>query len=182
MVFFPSYRFMEDVYTCIQSLEELDDAIEIVLQSQFMGEEAREIFLETFEEERTNTLIGFCVMGGVFSEGIDLTAERLIGAIIVGTGLPQVCNERELLKQWFDKRQMSGFDYAYLYPGMNKVQQAAGRVIRTDEDRGVILLLDERFAGSTYKKLFPREWEQHDYCHIDSLEAHLNAFWSKNTP
>lgn len=179
MVFFPSYRFMEDVYTCIQSLEELDDAIEIVLQSQFMGEEAREIFLETFEEERTNTLIGFCVMGGVFSEGIDLTAERLIGAIIVGTGLPQVCNERELLKQWFDKRQMSGFDYAYLYPGMNKVLQSAGRVIRTEEDRGMILLLDERFLDRRYLETFPREWNDFQTCSLEHVSDLLKKFWAQ---
>lgn len=109
------------------------------------GEEAREIFLETFEEAREDSLAGFCVMGGIFSEGIDLTRDRLIGAVIVGTGLPQVCNDREILRSYFDGRKLSGFDYAYLYPGMNKVLQSAGRVIRTEEDRGVILLLDERF-------------------------------------
>lgn len=179
MVFFPSYRFMEDVYACIQSAAEMDEEIEIVLQSQFMGEGAREIFLETFEEERTNTLIGFCVMGGVFSEGIDLTAERLIGAIIVGTGLPQVCNERELLKQWFDKRQMSGFDFAYLYPGMNKVLQSAGRVIRTEEDRGVILLLDERFLDRRYLETFPREWNDFQTCRLETISGMLNEFWTK---
>lgn len=179
MVFFPSYRFMEDVYACIQPAAEANEEIEIVLQSQFMGEEAREIFLETFEEERTNTLIGFCVMGGVFSEGIDLTAERLIGAIIVGTGLPQVCNERELLKQWFDKRQMSGFDYAYLYPGMNKVLQSAGRVIRTEEDRGVVLLLDERFLDRRYLETFPREWNDFQTCRLETISGMLNGFWTE---
>ena len=85
-------------------------------------------------------MIGFCVMGGIFSEGIDLTEDKLIGAMIIGTGLPQVCLERELLKYYFDRKNLNGFDYAYLYPGMNKVLQSAGRVIRTDQDRGVIAL------------------------------------------
>lgn len=179
MAFFPSYRFMEDVYACIQSVPKAEGQIEIVLQSQFMGEEAREIFLETFEEERSNTLIGFCVMGGIFSEGIDLTAERLIGAIIVGTGLPQVCNERAILKQWFDEGGMSGFDYAYLYPGMNKVLQSAGRVIRTEEDKGMILLLDERFLDRRYLETFPREWNDFAVCRFDTAGQALRAFWSR---
>ena len=118
-------------------------------------------------------------MGGVFSEGIDLTAERLIGAIIVGTGLPQVCNERELLKQWFDKRQMSGFDYAYLYPGMNKVLQSAGRVIRTEEDRGMILLLDERFLDRRYLETFPREWNDFQTCSLEHVSDLLKKFWAQ---
>ena len=102
-----------------------------------MDEEKREAFLQAFDQDRSESLIGFCVMGGIFSEGIDLTEERLIGAFLVGTGLPQVCNEREILKQYFDRNGENGFSYAYLYPGMNKVLQAAGRVIRTAEDRGV---------------------------------------------
>lgn len=99
-------------------------------------------------------------MGGIFGEGIDLKNDRLIGAIIVGTGLPQVSDEREILKNYYDERGLSGFDYAFRYPGMNKVLQAAGRVIRTSEDRGVILLLDERFLQREYGALFPREWER----------------------
>lgn len=184
MAFFPSYRFMEDVYACIQSKIEAvgaEERIEIVLQSQFMGEEAREIFLETFEEERTNTLIGLCVMGGIFSEGIDLTAERLIGAAVVGTGLPQVCNEREILKKWFDEGGMSGFDYAYLYPGMNKVLQAAGRVIRTEEDKGIILLLDERFLDRRYLETFPREWSDFEVCGLKTVRHAVETFWFKTS-
>ena len=90
-------------------------------------------------------MIAFCVMGGIFGEGIDLKKEQLIGAIIVGTGLPQISNEREILMDYYEKRMGEGFDYAYRYPGMNKVLQAAGRVIRTIDDVGVIELLDERF-------------------------------------
>ncbi len=177
MVFFPSYRFLEDVYGQFQIEIGDHSEIECVLQSQYMGEQAREIFLETFEENRENTLVGFCVMGGIFSEGIDLTQDRLIGAIIVGTGLPQVCNDREILKQYFDSRNLSGFDYAYLYAGMNKVLQSAGRVIRTEEDRGVILLLDERFMRRQYGDIFPREWSGIQTCRLNTLEGKLKSFW-----
>ena len=124
-------------------------------------------------------MIGFCVMGGIFSEGIDLTAERLIGAAIVGTGLPQVCNEREILKRWFDEGGMSGFDYAYLYPGMNKVLQSAGRVIRTEEDAGVIMLLDDRFLDRRYLETFPREWSDFQVCGLKTVGRALGAFWSR---
>ena len=117
-------------------------------------------------------------MGGVFSEGIDLAKERLIGAVIVGTGLPQVCLERELLKNYFDTRGQNGFDYAYVYPGMNKVQQSAGRVIRTEEDRGVILLLDERFREARYRNTFPREWKGIQYCNIHNVRDQIQSFWS----
>ena len=116
-------------------------------------------------------------MGGIFSEGIDLTQDRLIGAVIIGTGLPQVCNDREILKQYFDSRNMKGFDYAYLYPGMNKVLQSAGRVIRTEEDRGVIILLDERFMQRQYQEIFPREWEGYQICRIDNLGLKIKEFW-----
>lgn len=177
MIFFPSYRFMDEVCQCFRREIQGRTDIDCLIQTQYMDEEAREIFLETFEGERKNSLAGFCVMGGIFSEGIDLTRDRLIGAIIVGTGLPQVCNEREMLKQYFDSRNMRGFDYAYLYPGMNKVLQSAGRVIRTESDRGVIVLLDERFTGRQYKENFPREWEGYGTCKLAGLKNLLNEFW-----
>lgn len=177
IAFFPSYLFMQEVFQCF--LEQIDTGEEIdwVIQAQYMSEEAREIFLENFEEKRTNSLVGFCVMGGIFSEGIDLARDSLIGAIIVGTGLPQVCNEREILKQYFEKKGMSGFDYAYLYPGMNKVLQSAGRVIRTEDDKGVILLLDDRFLEEQYQKIFPREWGNVYSCRIENAAETVDAFW-----
>jgi len=181
MVFFPSYRFMADVHTFFEDKlaeEDAHERIECILQSQYMSEEAREIFLETFDEERDYSLVGFCVMGGVFAEGIDLAEDKLIGAAIVGTGLPQVCNEREILKQHFDAQGMTGFDFAYLYPGMNKVLQSAGRVIRTDEDRGVIMLLDERFFGARYREVFPREWKDVKPCRIGDIEKKIKDFWA----
>lgn len=148
-----------------------------MMQEQNMNEQDREAFLQAFEAERKGSLAGFCVMGGIFSEGIDLTKERLIGAMIVGTGLPQVCNEREILKQYFDRHGENGFDYAYLYPGMNKVLQAAGRVIRTEEDKGVIALLDDRFVGRRYLEIFPREWRELTYCNVKTIREKVEQFW-----
>lgn len=181
MVFFPSYRLMEDVYEYFQKAAGDVGDIECIVQSQYMNEEAREIFLENFEEERQNSLVGFCVMGGVFSEGIDLAKDRLIGAVIAGTGLPQVCNDREIVKQYFDSRGMKGFDYAYLYPGMNKVLQSAGRVIRTEYDRGIIVLLDERFMGRQYQEIFPREWSGYKVCQLETLRGQLEEFWDESS-
>ena len=184
MAFFPSYKFMEEVYDIFLELlqeEETDIEVDSIIQAPYMSEEAREIFLESYEEQREGSLMGFCVMGGVFSEGIDLSEDKLIGAVIVGTGLPQVCRERELLKEYFDNKGINGFDYAYVYPGMNKVQQSAGRVIRTEDDRGVILLLDERFREKRYKETFPREWEGFGYCSIQSIENQIHAFWDENS-
>jgi len=175
LAFFPSYKFMEDVL--IELKKQCTDNVEIVVQDQNMNEEKREEFLNQFKEKRKGTLVGFCVLGGVFSEGIDLTDESLIGAIIVGTGLPQVCNEREILKNYFDEQNMSGFDFSYLYPGMNKVLQAAGRVIRTETDRGVIALLDERFWNRHYREIFPREWSDFQYCNIEQIEESIKKFW-----
>ena len=182
IAFFPSYKFMEEVYRIFVSMAEEngdEDSVEYVMQSQYMSEEAREIFLENFEETREKSLMGFCVMGGIFSEGIDLAEDKLIGAVIVGTGLPQVCRERELLKTYFDEQGLRGFDYAYLYPGMNKVLQSAGRVIRTDEDRGVILLLDDRFRDQRYQEVFPREWANTGICNAGNVEEQIEEFWER---
>ena len=123
------------------------------------------------------TVIGFCVLGGIFSEGIDLKEDRLIGAIIVGTGLPQIGSERELLRDYYDEKAGCGYEYAYVYPGMNKVLQAGGRVIRTENDRGIIALLDERFHTNVYKSLFPREWLPCPKVTIATLEETVNRFW-----
>lgn len=175
MAFFPSYRFLEEVHTCF--LECVDHEVDSICQVSYMDEEQREEFLEEFEREREKSLVAFCVMGGIFSEGIDLTDDKLIGAVIAGTGLPQVCTEREILKQYFNAADMDGFDYAYLYPGMNKVLQSAGRVIRTESDRGVILLLDDRFRAMRYREVFPREWQQYQLGSVKNLEQEIRTFW-----
>ena len=177
MVFFPSYKFMQQVYDEFLPLNL--GKMDVCIQETGMREDKREAFLEEFQQERNNSLVAFCVMGGIFSEGIDLKNEQLIGALIVGTGLPQVSNEREILKQYYDKRNGEGFAYAYRYPGMNKVLQAAGRVIRTAEDVGVIELLDERFLQSDYQALFPREWEERDICRLENVSGYLNNFWKQ---
>ena len=176
LVFFPSYEMLEQVY---EVFLETDLSKECVckLQNVHMTEEEREIFLAEFEKEQEQSLLGFCVMGGIFSEGIDLAQERLIGAILVGTGLPKVCTEREILKQYFDGRGLGGFDYAYLYPGMNKVLQSAGRVIRTATDRGCVILLDKRFLRQEYERLFPREWKQPVSGNVSHLQKVLQEFW-----
>ena len=179
MVFFPSYRLMEDVYQVYE--EEFSvDWVRCIRQNSDMTEREREEFLEEFQS-REGTLVGFCVLGGIFSEGVDLTGESLIGAIIVGTGLPQIGSEREILKEYYDRKKQSGFDYAYRYPGMNKVLQAAGRVIRTKEDRGVILLLDDRFLGRDYGEIFPREWTHRSSCRLNTVEEAVSRFWRSFT-
>lgn len=188
MAFFPSYKMMEEVYWEFLGMadngkerEQQKMKIESICQQPGMKEEEREAFLEEFSEERSRerkgSFVAFCVMGGIFGEGIDLKKEQLIGAVIVGTGLPQISNEREILMNYYENRSGEGFDYAYRYPGMNKVLQAAGRVIRTVEDVGVIELLDERFLQSDYRSLFPREWEKRSVCRIDTVEELLEEFW-----
>ena len=177
LAFFPSYRFLEEVWEAFMELPQ--EQIEVAVQSQYMTEQEREEFLKKFEQERAHSLIGFCVMGGIFSEGIDLTEDKLIGAMIIGTGLPQVCLERELLKYYFDRKNLNGFDYAYLYPGMNKVLQSAGRVIRTDQDRGVIALLDERFMDRRCQEVFPREWNDFQICNSENIEEKIAGFWKE---
>lgn len=180
LVFFPSYRMLLEVYEIFLELYGGDEA-ECLIQSPGMNEEEREEFLRGFREEssaREKSRLGFCVMGGIFSEGIDLKGEALIGAAVIGTGLPQVCNEREILKNFYEAQGMDGFAYAYRYPGMNKVLQAAGRVIRTPEDQGIVLLLDERFLNSEYKRLYPLEWEEYEMCTLSDTSRLLEEFWS----
>lgn len=177
LAFFPSYKLMWEVQKVYEE-EFSADWVRCVFQTPEMREQEREAFLEEFSENE-GTLVGFCVLGGVFSEGIDLIGERLIGAFIVGTGLPQIGSQREVLREYYDKKGANGFDYAYRYPGMNKVLQAAGRVIRTQEDVGVILLMDERFLHREYQPLFPAEWADRTVCRLHTVEEKLQAFWRK---
>ena len=176
LAFFPSYAFMEEVFRVYMAMYGEEPVVHL-LQKEDMSEEDRESFLDVFREERERTVLGFCVLGGIFSEGIDLKHDSLIGAAIVGTGLPQVGQERELLKAYFDKQGLNGFDYAYRFPGMNKVLQAAGRVIRTAEDVGIVLLLDERFLQASYRVLYPREWEHIEVVDKGNAAAKMEAFY-----
>lgn len=195
MIFFPSHVFLQNVYEIYQKYFNAEGDVECIVQESYMNEESREAFLNRFrgnencdlrelihmdiEIEEERSLVGFCVMGGIFSEGIDLKNDSLIGALIVGTGLPQVCNERELLKNYFDAAGEDGFDYAYRYPGMNKVLQAAGRVIRTVDDFGIVALLDDRFLLPAYQRLFPREWREQEIVTVDQIGRKVEKFWDE---
>ena len=176
MVFFPSYLFMEEVYQ--KYLEHYHRDEELLIQRSDMKEAEKEEFLNHFDESE-HTVVGFCVLGGVFSEGIDLTGNRLIGSIIVGTGLPGVSNRRKIMMDYFDRIDGNGFLYSYLYPGMNKVMQAAGRVIRTQDDVGVVVLLDERFLYSDYKSTFPPEWKNYSVETLETVETSVKKFWDE---
>lgn len=179
-VFFPSYQMMEQTAEVAEKLlgwSETSEEMNLYSQKHSMTEEEKEGFLQAFSGQPTKLTVGFCVMGGIFGEGIDLKNDRLIGTVIVGTGLPMVCNEKELFRFYFDEAKGSGFEYSYLYPGMNKVMQSAGRVIRTTEDCGAILLLDDRFLTSAYQRLFPREWIPYETVSLDTIPDKLNEFW-----
>lgn len=179
MAFFPSHAFLQNVYQTYTEYFLSENAIECLIQEESMNEQTREEFLKQFIPREDKSLLGFCVLGGIFSEGIDLKNDSLIGAIIVGTGLPMVCNEREILRGYFDEQEEGGFDYAYKYPGMNKVLQAAGRVIRTMEDIGIVVLLDERFLSPSYLRMFPREWEHYERVNLQNVEDAVKRFWNE---
>lgn len=180
MVFFPSYIFLEKVLEQYEAMYPQDDETAFAVQSPLMTETDRRAFLDRFEQvSDEKSLLGFCVLGGIFSEGIDLRRDRLIGALIVGTGFPQVCAEREILKQYFDAEGGNGFDYAYRFPGMNKVLQAAGRVIRTAEDVGVVVLMDDRFCTGSYRRLFPAEWSGNRQTDSLGIGDKIARFWDE---
>ncbi len=176
MIFCPSYQFMQQVYD--RFMEIVPSYIDVIKQETGMREEDRAAFLSEFDPNRKNILAAFCVLGGIFGEGIDLTEDALIGAVIIGPGLPQVGTETKLLQEYFTKQGKDGFLYAYLYPGMNKVQQSAGRVIRTEQDKGVIALLDERFMQRQYQNCFPREWNSFTRCTLNDVGSILQDFWN----
>ena len=146
-----------------------------------MDREAHQEFLVQFQKQ-SDTLIGFCVLGGMFAEGIDFKGEQLIGVIVVSVGLPQINEETDLIKAYFDENDQKGFAYAYQYPGMNKVLQATGRLIRDDADSGVIVLLDERYASAAYRPLFPAHMRHYEIIHHEhELETHLEQFWKEHS-
>jgi DNA excision repair protein ERCC-2 len=175
LIYCSSYLYMQDI---LKVFEEYNNDYDIIVQNQDMSEIHKEEFLQSFRADRMKTMLGFAVMGGMFSEGIDLTGEKLSGAIIVGVGLPQLCLERDVVMDYFNKQKGVGFDYAYKFPGMNKVQQAAGRVIRTERDRGIVVLIDDRFDQVGYKKLFPKEWEGYFVAgSFRLLDEFIASFW-----
>jgi DNA excision repair protein ERCC-2 len=175
LVYFPSYAYMAAVLELLKaSLPER----QLLVQDRAMTEAERDVFLSQFSANNQETLVGLAVMGGIFGEGIDLVGERLIGVVVVGVGIPQLGLERDLIKAYFDRQGGRGFAYAYQYPGFNRVQQATGRVIRTETDRGIIVLIDDRFNHARYRQLFPAHWRGVQVVHNASeLNDRLTKFW-----
>jgi DNA excision repair protein ERCC-2 len=176
LLFFPSYQYMRMVLEIFRATA---PDIDVIAQEPGMTERQREEFLGRFETDNPATLVGFAVMGGVFGEGIDLVGTRLCGAAIVGVGLPAVGLERELIRDYFMDRFEKGFEYAYMYPGINRVLQAAGRVIRSEADRGVVLLIDQRYGAESYRTLLPSSWRPASIRSQDGLAEALSRFWGK---
>lgn len=175
MVFFPSYAYLDQV---LYGFTEACPELLTLIQTGQMSEGEREAFLAQFVPQPTTSLVAFCVLGGIFSEGIDLKGDRLSGVAIVGVGLPQMNVEQELLKGYYDQQNGDGFQYAYQIPGMNKVLQAAGRVIRDSQDVGVVLLLDQRFNTQRYKRYFPPHWQHGVIAHtVGQLSQQIEQFW-----
>ena len=175
LAFFPSYAYLQQVYEAFAARW---PDIPTLVQQRSLDDAGRAEFLAQFAPHPANTLLGFAVMGGIFGEGVDLVGDRLIGCAIVGVGLPQVNPRQEMLRRYYEEQSGCGFDYAYRYPGMNKVLQAAGRVVRTPQDKGVVLLLDDRFAQPDTARLFPPHWQHIQYLPgTAALETALAAFW-----
>lgn len=175
IVFFPSYKYMENV---LEVFEKKYPKVKTVVQKNTMTYSEKEEFLSEFKEDSGVLRVGFCVLGGSFSEGIDLPGTRLIGTVIVGVGLLGLSNERNIMKEYFDNTRENGYDYAYTYPGMNRVLQAAGRVIRSEDDKGIVVLIDDRYASEQYKNMFPMQWSDIKYSHdAKNLAENVKNFW-----
>jgi len=155
LVFFPSYTYMQRVYSIFNDVY---PDLNVMLQRNDMPEEERAGFLDLFKDDNPETLVGFTVLGGIFSEGIDLKGDRLIGSVIVSVGIPMINLRQDQIREYYSNQGKSGYDYAYVFPGMNKVLQAAGRVIRTETDSGMVLLIDDRFASKKYFDMYPEHW------------------------
>ncbi|MCE5251249.1 ATP-dependent DNA helicase [bacterium] len=179
LMFFPSYEYMLNVAGLFI---EKNPGIDTVIQTRGMSEDDRDAFLARFGDDNAETLAGFAVLGGIFGEGIDLIGDRLTGAVIVGVGLPGISIERELIRDYFNGNLEAGFEFSYMYPGINKVLQAAGRVIRSETDRGVVLLIDERFTTARYRELLPREWQTVCVKNGQDIRTALETFWSGHCP
>lgn len=194
MIFFPSYSYMREVYdiyrqkyACnvidLHNVEDgsyiyhISEGENVLIQDNNMTEADKENFLSVFMDNTSGNVTGFCVLGGIFSEGIDLRDKSLIGACIVGTGIPMICRQRNILRNYFDSMGKNGYQYAYVFPGMNKVLQAAGRVIRTSDDKGIILLLDDRFMTQEYQMQYPREWDKVYPVDINNTGKCIEDFW-----
>ncbi len=177
MVFFPSYKYMQELHGFFTAMH---PDINTIVQQKGMSEAQKAEFVARFDENNRETLIGFCVLGGVYAEGIDLVGERLIGSIVVGVGMPRLSNDRNVLSEYYSEKDLDGMLYAYIYPGMTRVMQAVGRVIRSEEDRGISILIDDRFATPVYRSLFPEHWRHAKFVsQPKSLKLLLDKFWNE---
>ena len=175
LVYFPSYEYMKSVCKAFAAIA---PECGIVMQKPGMSYKERQRFIDIFHEKRNGTIVGFCVLGGMFSEGIDLAGESLIGAVIVGCGMPQLSAERNIMASYYDEKNERGKEFAYTCPGMNKVLQAAGRVIRSENDHGIIVMIDDRLNDPDMKMLFPPHWRHMKYTsNLTSLNVILDDFW-----
>jgi Rad3-related DNA helicase len=175
-VYFPSYQYLNDT---LQAFQIRYSSVPVLVQRPGMTEAERDAFLAAFSIEHGEMLVGFAVLGGIFGEGIDLAGERLIGAVIVGVGLPQLSVERNLIRDYFQQQNTAGFEFAYTFPGMNRVLQAIGRVIRSETDHGLVLLIDARFNETRYRRLFPAWWKYLCVRHTDGLREAIGSFWQQ---
>ncbi len=175
MIFFPSHAYLKEIS---RRFAECFNDINLLIQQEEMKEEERESFLRSFKENNPETLVGFCVLGGIFSEGIDLTGDRLIGVVVVGVGLPQLGLERNIIRDYFQREKRRGYEFSYMYPGMNKVLQGVGRIIRTEKDKGAALLIDDRYLQKSYEALMPAEWLPYNVVEsTGELKEVLKEFW-----
>ena len=178
MVYFPSYEYLDRVY---EKFAARYGQVECVVQRPGMSARERDDFLAAFKADEGHLRVGFCVLGGSFSEGVDLPGSRLIGSVIVGVGIPGLSNERNILRDYYENKCERGYDYAYTYPGMNRVLQAAGRVIRREEDKGIVVLIDSRYAEEPYLHLYPAHWQNITAAgDAKSLSYRMKLFWQEN--
>ena len=174
-IYVPSYEYLENLRPYL-----IDKGINLIVQEKDMSEIDKTQFLSCFVDKPKETTVGLAVVGGAFGEGIDLVAERLIGVVVVGVGLPQLCFERNLIRTYFDEKYQKGYSYAYLNPGINKVMQAVGRVIRSEKDRGVALLIDDRYLSKTYQDLFMDKWSHYKVVtSTKDVKDEVENFWKK---
>lgn len=178
LVYVPSFAYLRQVRQLLRA-QKPDAPIDYMFQLPNLSEKKRRQYLDRFNQFGQKTLLAFAVMGGQFSEGIDLTGDKLSGVIIAGVGLPKLSPERDIMKQYYDHTTGQGYAHAYLFPGFNKVQQAAGRVIRSENDRGFVLLIDDRYQEQTYKELFPSEWQPEIVANTEELTESLQTFWGE---
>lgn len=168
---------METVY---QSFRRLHPGIPTIIQHRDADESERLQYLSSFET--SDAILAFSILGGIYGEAVDYTGDKLIGTIVVGTGLPSLSLEQKLIEQDYSRQGLNGFDYASRYPGMTRVLQTAGRVIRSETDKGVVVLVDQRLNEPFYQTLFPSHWQVARCDEITQLQQSLTQFWASHSP